>query len=64
MSAPPARVVRCPTCERVADPARRLAPFCSERCQQVDLGRWLAEEYRIPAAHVDVSEGGAPDDDG
>jgi endogenous inhibitor of DNA gyrase (YacG/DUF329 family) len=24
-------------------------PFCSERCAQVDLGRWLTEAYAIPA---------------
>lgn len=28
-------------------------PFCSKRCQQVDLGRWLSESYAIP---VDVPE--------
>lgn len=28
-------------------------PFCSQRCQQVDLGRWLSESYTIP---VDVPE--------
>ena len=24
-----------------------MVPFCSERCQQLDLGRWLNEEYSI-----------------
>ncbi len=24
-------------------------PFCSTRCKQVDLGRWLDEKYRMPA---------------
>jgi endogenous inhibitor of DNA gyrase (YacG/DUF329 family) len=23
-------------------------PFCSARCRQVDLGRWLAGDYAIP----------------
>lgn len=23
-------------------------PFCSERCRQIDLGRWLGEEYGLP----------------
>jgi endogenous inhibitor of DNA gyrase (YacG/DUF329 family) len=23
-------------------------PFCSDRCQLLDLGRWLDESYRIP----------------
>jgi uncharacterized protein len=38
----------CPTCREPAAPASKLFPFCSERCQLVDLGRWLGEEYRIP----------------
>ncbi len=28
-------------------------PFCSERCQMIDLGRWLNEEIGVP------TEGGA-----
>jgi endogenous inhibitor of DNA gyrase (YacG/DUF329 family) len=24
-------------------------PFCSRRCRLIDLGRWLKEEYRLPA---------------
>ena len=40
----------CPTCQK---PTRKRsenpsAPFCSPRCRQVDLGRWLGEEYRVP----------------
>jgi endogenous inhibitor of DNA gyrase (YacG/DUF329 family) len=23
-------------------------PFCSFRCQTIDLGKWLSEDYRIP----------------
>lgn len=43
-------------------------PFCSFRCQMVDLGRWIDEEYRI-ADPDDASGGGvdgapAPGDDG
>jgi hypothetical protein len=41
---------RCPIC---AKPAPRStnpsAPFCSARCRQIDLGKWLNDEYRIPA---------------
>ena len=40
---------RCPTCRGVAvKDGNKVFPFCSERCQLVDLGRWLTEEYRIP----------------
>ena len=23
-------------------------PFCSDRCRQIDLGRWLREAYSVP----------------
>jgi len=28
-------------------------PFCSERCKLVDLGKWLGEEYKIPAERAE-----------
>ena len=35
----------CPVCKKPAlDPHR---PFCSARCKQVDLHRWMGEVYRI-----------------
>jgi endogenous inhibitor of DNA gyrase (YacG/DUF329 family) len=37
----------CPICRRPADALYR--PFCSKRCADIDLGRWLGEAYRIPA---------------
>ena len=39
---------RCPTCREPVDSSSRYLPFCSERCQWVDLGRWLAEDYIVP----------------
>lgn len=53
---------RCPTCRTAigagADP--RWRPFCSQRCKQVDLGAWLSESYRIPAAEQDDDEDTPP----
>ena len=44
----------CPTCRtKVTKDGNKSFPFCSERCQLVDLGRWLAEEYRVPVEDVD-----------
>ena len=37
----------CPICRKPAAPAS-LRPFCSERCRQVDLGRWFTESYAVP----------------
>jgi uncharacterized protein len=52
-------VARCPTCKRaVSKDGNKAFPFCSTRCQLVDLGRWLDEEYRIPS-----DEQVKPDDD-
>jgi endogenous inhibitor of DNA gyrase (YacG/DUF329 family) len=39
----------CPTCKKAAKKdGNKVFPFCCERCQLVDLGKWLDEEYRIP----------------
>jgi hypothetical protein len=44
------KAARCPTCRAVAKKdGNKAFPFCCERCQLVDLGRWLNEEYRVPA---------------
>jgi endogenous inhibitor of DNA gyrase (YacG/DUF329 family) len=43
--------------------ANKLFPFCSERCQLADLGRWLAGDYRIagePDPKADGAEHAAP----
>ncbi|MES2843598.1 MAG: DNA gyrase inhibitor YacG [Pseudomonadota bacterium] len=37
----------CPICQKASDPKYR--PFCSRRCADVDLGRWLKGSYAIPA---------------
>ncbi|MCJ2006733.1 DNA gyrase inhibitor YacG [Methylobacterium sp. HMF5984] len=43
-----AKLPPCPICGKPADP--KLKPFCSERCSDIDLGRWLSDRYVIPAA--------------
>lgn len=48
---------KCPICGKPSDPAHR--PFCSKRCTDVDLQRWLSGRYAIPA--VEDEEG--PQDD-
>lgn len=42
----------CPICNRPAVADYR--PFCSRRCADVDLGRWLGGRYAIPAEPADV----------
>ena len=37
----------CPICAKDADAKYR--PFCSRRCADIDLGKWLTGSYAIPA---------------
>ena len=50
----------CPICKSPA--AAEYAPFCSKRCADVDLHRWLTGAYAVPAEEGDSN--GTPDPDG
>lgn len=50
----------CPICGKPT--ATGYRPFCSRRCADVDLGRWLTEGYSIPAAAEDDGEDPSEDD--
>lgn len=54
------RVTMCPICGKPA--ANGVRPFCSRRCADIDLGRWLTGEYSIPSTRLD-EEDGAPGDE-
>ncbi|ECJ1238335.1 DNA gyrase inhibitor YacG [Salmonella enterica] len=45
-------VVNCPTCGKpvVWGEISPFRPFCSKRCQLIDLGEWVAEEKRIASS--------------
>lgn len=45
----PKRPLRCPICKGPVEGGTEKSsfPFCSERCQRVDLGNWLGEGYRV-----------------
>jgi endogenous inhibitor of DNA gyrase (YacG/DUF329 family) len=49
----------CPTCGKPADP--KFKPFCSARCRDVDLNRWLSGVYVIPGKE-DADEDGERSD--
>ncbi len=41
--------MRCSICNKPFDSEKSASmPFCSPRCKQIDLGRWLNEDYGIP----------------
>ena len=39
----------CPKCQKTLtwNPKNPHRPFCSERCQQIDLGAWASGDYSI-----------------
>ena len=41
------RIRRCPICGKAPLPPGKR--FCSDRCETIDLGRWLTGAYAIPA---------------
>ena len=41
--------MKCQTCGKSIEwKDNPFRPFCSERCQLVDLGKWVEGEYRVP----------------
>ncbi|WP_395344728.1 DNA gyrase inhibitor YacG [Ningiella sp. W23] len=59
--------VNCPTCNNdvVWSKESHFRPFCSKRCQLIDLGQWANEENKLPAggnkdaetpSHIDVED--------
>jgi len=49
----------CPICKAGTDESNPYYPFCAKRCQQIDLGRWVDEKYKItrPIEQRDLEEG-------
>lgn len=39
--------MKCPICRKTVQLGNPDAPFCSERCRLIDLGKWASEEYVI-----------------
>jgi len=56
------RHIYCPICgtalptqsdgSSLSPEVMKLAPFCSSRCQLVDLSNWLGERYAVPGEPV------------
>lgn len=44
----------CPICKKPAQ--EKYMPFCSQRCADIDLGRWFSGDYRIALAPKDEEE--------
>ena len=50
----------CPICGAEVAPrsTNKAFPFCNARCKSIDLGKWLDEDYRVPATPDEAGEGG------
>ena len=53
--APKKRRPPCPICSKPQ--LVRHKPFCSERCANIDLARWLGGSYRIPLCTEEPRDG-------
>jgi endogenous inhibitor of DNA gyrase (YacG/DUF329 family) len=42
---------KCAVCGKPT--VREFHPFCSRRCSDIDLGKWLSGSYAIPAVETD-----------
>lgn len=56
----PIKRPRCPVCRKPTEAKWR--PFCSKRCADIDLGRWLNESYSIPS-HEEPERDSASEDE-
>jgi len=57
----PRAVAPCAICGKPQKPENK--PFCSPRCADIDLGRWLKGSYAIPAVEDDDDEDGMSSSD-
>lgn len=49
------QTARCPICRKPADVA--FKPFCSKRCADIDLNRWLTGVYAVPVKEEEDEDG-------
>ena len=50
--------MKCSICKKAAKPEHK--PFCSQRCADVDLNRWLSGSYAIPGQDGEAAVPEAP----
>jgi endogenous inhibitor of DNA gyrase (YacG/DUF329 family) len=58
--------MKCPICGKSVDEAERgnaktAYPFCSDRRQLIDLGRWLGGKYQVPVRPEEEGSDVAPE---
>ena len=53
---------KCPICGKPAEAA--ASPFCSKRCADIDLNRWLSGVYAVPVKGEEDEDGERVQDEG
>ena len=48
--------MKCPICKKTPVEKTRFHPFCSGRCADIDLLKWLKGSYAIPGLPADEAE--------
>lgn len=48
--------LRCPICKKAVVSTGSFFPFCSDRCKDIDLGKWASGAYVIPSHTQDEEE--------
>ena len=58
----------CPICGK--ETVAKMRPFCSKRCADIDLGRWMNGAYAVPSedpedieAAIEAAEAAKPKDE-
>ena len=51
----------CPICGKPE--TAEYSPFCTKRCADVDLSRWMGGVYRIPTNEAPEGGGWPPDEE-
>ena len=47
-------MANCPICKKATDDEYR--PFCSKRCADIDLGKWMTGGYTLPSEDIPDEE--------
>lgn len=49
--------MKCPVCKKSAEwEGNPFRPFCSDRCQLIDLGNWVTGKYAVPVEETPGAE--------
>ena len=54
------RTARCALCGKPV--VESFRPFCSKRCAEIDLGRWLKGAYSVPGTSGEMSDTSSRED--